>query len=320
VVAVAIGLALVVGGGAIGGAYVSGHRSGGTTTSAAGAATGSATTTQAQSRGPEHVAADVPALPPTTKSATAASTAPPPKATSPGFPTDPVSGAAKVEETGSLGLTVDPHRLGRVMGRLTELATANGGYVTSSSLGRLGTLPTGPGTGSIALDVPQGSFDDVLATAKRLGTVTAMSTKAVDVTGQYVDLQAEITALEASRQQYLTIMTKATSIPDILSVQSQLDSIQTQMQQLQGQLQLLDSQTAYSTLDVSVTERLAPGAPRPAAKSGLSKAIQKSVHGFVGDLEDVVRVAGPTLFVLIVGVALLLLVKLGWRQYRRRTL
>ena len=46
------------------------------------------------------------------------------------------------------------------------------------------------------------------------------------MTGQYVDLQARLTALEDSRQQYLTILAKATSIGDILSVQEQLDSIQ----------------------------------------------------------------------------------------------
>ena len=73
------------------------------------------------------------------------------------------------------------------------------------------------------------------------------------MTGQYVDLQARLAALEASRQQYLTILAKATSIGDILAVQEQLDSIQSQIEQLQGQLQVLTSETSYSTLNVTST-------------------------------------------------------------------
>ena len=54
-------------------------------------------------------------------------------------------------------------------------------------------------------------------------------------------------------------MTKATSVGDILSVQSQINTIQSQIQQLQGQLQLLTHETAYSTLTVMVNEKYKPG-------------------------------------------------------------
>ena len=73
------------------------------------------------------------------------------------------------------------------------------------------------------------------------GKTTKLTTKATDVTGQYVDLQSRIAALEASRQQYLTIMAKATTVGDVLAVQAQLDTIQSQIEQLQGQLQVLTS-------------------------------------------------------------------------------
>ena len=85
--------------------------------------------------------------------------------------------------------------------------------------------------------------------AQALGQTSNLTTKATDVTGQYVDLQARLDALEATRQQYLSILAKATSIGDILSVQEELDSVQTQIEQLQGQLQLLSSQTAVLDRD-----------------------------------------------------------------------
>ena len=116
----------------------------------------------------------------------------------------------------------------------------------------------------MTLQVPVASFAGVVRRAEALGRVSDLSTKATDVTGQYVDLQSRITALQASRQQYLTIMTKATTVGDVLAVQEQIDYTQSQIEQLQGQLQLLASQTSYSTVTVTVGES-APRAAQPPA-------------------------------------------------------
>ena len=111
----------------------------------------------------------------------------------------------------------------------------------------------------MTLQVPVDSFADGAASRpRRSARPSDLTTKATDVTGQYVDLQSRITALQASRQQYLTILAKATTVGDVLAVQEQLDTIQSQIEQLQGQLQLLTSQTSYSTLTVTVSEGTPP--------------------------------------------------------------
>jgi len=89
---------------------------------------------------------------------------------------------------------------------------------------------------------------------RHAGVATSVVTSATDVTGQYVDLQARINALQVSRTQYLKIMTRTNSIGGILSVQNQLNSIQSQIEQLQAQLNLLNSETTYATLTVSLRE------------------------------------------------------------------
>ena len=174
----------------------------------------------------------------------------------------------------------------------------------------------------MTLQVPVASFATVLKAAEALGKASRLTTKATDVTAQYVDLQSRITALEASRQQYLTIMTKASSIGDVLAVQAQLDSLQSQIEQLQGQLSVLGSETAYSTLIVAgergghratITRR-----SRPAP--GLAKAWHDSVHGFVDGAEGLIRVAGPVLFALLCLAALFLGGRLSWRRLQRHNL
>ncbi len=143
------------------------------------------------------------------------------------------------------------------MNKLTSLASAYGGFVANSqtqSSGAAGSTGTSGSNGTVTLQVPVANFTPLLAEAKSLGRTSALTTKATDVTSQYVDLQSRINALEASRQQYLTIMTKASSVGDVLAVQAQLETLQSQIEQLQGQLAVLQNETDYSTLTVAVGE------------------------------------------------------------------
>ena len=226
---------------------------------------------------------------------------------------------ARIEQTGSLDLRVGRGDLSATVSRLDALAGANGGFVASSetSSGAAGGAPSG----TVTLEVPVASFSAVLREAQSLGTVSNLTTQATDVTAQYVDLQSQITALEASRQQYLTIMTKATSIGDVLAVQAQLETLQSQIQQLQGQLAVLASETDYSKITTVVSE---PGAvhhhPAAAVPSGLDRAWHGSVHGFVAGAEGLIRIAGPALFALLCLAAALLGGQLLWRRLQRRNL
>lgn len=231
----------------------------------------------------------------------------------PALPAGEVGQSAAVVETGSVGLRVGRHGVAPSMGRLAALATGAGGYVASSQT----SSGSRSGSGTVTLRVPAASFGTVLAEVQRLGVVTSLSTSATDVTGKVTDLQDQITALEASRTQYLAIMADATTVADILSVQEQLDTIDSQIQQLQGQQQVLDDETTYASLSVSVVAATAPTPPRPVSSS-LERAWRTSVHGFLAGVDGLVGVAGPLVFAaLLVG-----LVGLGgrwlWRLRRPR--
>jgi hypothetical protein len=239
--------------------------------------------------------------------------------TSPGLPQGAVGQSAKIEQTGTLGLTVGRGDLGRTMTQLTGLAGANGGFVANSQA-QSGAESGGPPYGTVTLQVPVDNFSTVLTQAQKLGKTSSLTTKATDVTGQYVDLQSRITALEASRQQYLTIMAKATTVGDVLAVQEQIDTIQGQIEQLQGQLQVLTSETSYSTLTVNVSEGAPAPRPSPLPESGMIRAWHDSVGGFVAGVEDVVRVAGPLLFVLLCLAIAVVGGRALWRRYQRHRL
>ena len=205
----------------------------------------------------------------------------------------------------------------RTVTALTALAGAHGGFVATS---QTQSGADGAPHGSVTLEVPVDSFAAVLKGAEALGRTSGVSTQATDVTGQYVDLQARIAALESSRQQYLTIMARATTIGDVLSVQEQIDSIQSQTEQLQGQLQVLKSETSYSKLTATVNETSAPPQPSPLPEPGLVQAWHQSLGGFVDGVEGVVRLAGPTLFALVILAGVSVGGRALWRRYRRHSL
>jgi hypothetical protein len=235
------------------------------------------------------------------------------------LPTGAVGQPAKIEQTGTLGLTVRRDALSTTMNKLSAIATGADGFVASSQT-QTGSGSGGPPSGTITVQVPVTSFSSVLTQAEALGKTSNLTTKATDVTGQYVDLQARIDALTTTRQQYLTIMTKASTIGDILSVQEELDSVQSEIEQLQGQLQLLNSQTAYSTMTITVNEANAPPKAAAVPESGVVKSWHDSLNGFGDGVEGIIRYAGPVLFALICFGLVWLGGRALWRRYQRHNL
>ncbi|MDX6257980.1 MAG: hypothetical protein QOJ11_4314 [Frankiales bacterium] len=226
--------------------------------------------------------------------------------------------SAKIVHTGSLGLTVAKGQVSPVLTRLTSLATGVGGYVSSSTTAESGSRPTG----TVVLRVPAGTYDTALTQARALGTVNSTSSSAKDVTGSYTDLQARETALKKTRDHYLTLLAKATTIGETLSVQQRVDDAQTQIDQLQGQLNVLGDQASYGTLSVTVTQK-APAVVAAKTKpvhhqSGMSKAWHRAVDGFVTGVEALVARSGRAVLVLIVLVVGLGLLRVAWKVGRRR--
>jgi hypothetical protein len=238
----------------------------------------------------------------------------------PSLPSGSVGQSAKVESTGTIDLTIGNGKLQSVLNSLTYLAVGAGGFVANTQA-QVGAGATGtPSSGSIVLRVPEASFARIVAQVQRDGHATSVNTTSTDVTGQYVDLQARIAALQASRQQYLNIMAQATSIGDILSVQSQLDTLQSQIEQLQGQLSVLDNETTYGSLTVTLSESGRRPTPPVPPRAGLDKAWDDGIGGFVSGFEWLIRIGGTTLFVLLCLGVLLVLGRWVWRTARRQML
>jgi hypothetical protein len=236
------------------------------------------------------------------------------------LPAGIVGQPTKVVTTGTIDLALGTDPLQPAVTRLTTIATGAGGFVAKSDLQVGQPSAVVASSGIMVLQIPQSAFATVLTQVRAIAKVTAMTSASTDVTSQYVDLQARVDALRASRQQYLTILSKANSIGDILSVQSQLDTIQSQIDQLQGQLNLLAGQTTNATLTVSLSQSGHRSPPSPAPQSGIGRAWHQSVSGFTSGVEWLVRIAGRTVFVLLCLAVLGIGGRWAWRAWQRQML
>jgi hypothetical protein len=222
----------------------------------------------------------------------------------------------RIESSGSVDLSVKGGQIEPKFTVLGALVSGDGGSVISTQAQVGNRTSSHFAYGIIVLQVPQRMFSSLVNQVQHVGHATSINTSSTNVTGQYVDLRARIAAQEASRRQYLTIMTRAGSISDVLAVQRQLDTIQSQIEQLQGQLNVLNNQTTYGSLTVNLTTSTQP--PIVVHRSGLSKAWHDAISGFVAGFEWLIRISGPVLFAVLCLGALLAVGRFAWRVTRRR--
>jgi hypothetical protein len=220
---------------------------------------------------------------------------------------------AKVVKTGEMDLQVDKGKVGFTVNRLTNLATFERGYIAQSHTDD-GTDPSG----SVTLRVPVQAFESTITQVRSLASVkvTSQQTSGEDVTSKYVDLQARLHALQATRTTFERLLARANTVDEILSVESRITDVQTQIEQLQGQIRVLNDQADLGTLTVTVDQKTSPVAATH-HQSGMSKALHRSVDRFVNGIEAIVGILGPLLLVVLVVALGLVVGRVGYRRLRR---
>jgi hypothetical protein len=206
----------------------------------------------------------------------------------------------RIVRTASVDLEVGKDRLNDTINRATEVVTrAKGIYVGSST-----AVPGGgPASGEVTFRVPVDAFEPVLRELKALGTYRGERSSTEDVTNQYVDLNAQLTAWRAQERVYLRLLDRAKSVADVIAVQNQLQQVQSNIERLQGQVNHLEDQSSFSTIVLQLHE---PGAAagRPAGRLGRAWATALNGLGVMAAavlvgviwLTPVVVLAGAVLF------------------------
>ncbi|TKJ98749.1 DUF4349 domain-containing protein [Plantibacter flavus] len=222
----------------------------------------------------------------------------------------------QVVTTGSLTVTADD-----------PISTATDATrIVTEAGGRVDSRDETPGTSdqaaqaTLTVRIPADDFDDVLAQLQALGTVNNLSVSAVDVTAQAADLDARVTALQASVDRLLGLMAASTTTADLLAAETSLSQRQAELDGLVAQRDALADQVDFSSVFVSF---VAPGSVAPGAPTDFWGGVVAGWNALAAAAAGLVVVVGvlvPWLLPLaVVAAVVVLLVRSGRRRAARRS-
>ena len=128
-----------------------------------------------------------------------------------------------------------------------------GGYVENSDLGgNYGAAMTR--YAYLVLRIPADKLDDFVGEVKDASNVRTFGESTEDVTLQYTDLDTHVKALREELNALFSMMEQATSMKDILAIQSQITEVRYEIENYESQLRVYDNQVTYSTVYLDLYE------------------------------------------------------------------
>ncbi len=124
-------------------------------------------------------------------------------------------------------------------------------------------------TAWLQVRVPADRMTSTIEALSELGTVQSVDVSREDVTATGRDLDARISALEASTERLTGLMSQAGNIEDLLRAERELSSRQAELDSLRSQRTALSDQVAMSTLHVTLQTRVTAGEPPAGFLGGL---------------------------------------------------
>lgn len=173
----------------------------------------------------------------------------------------------------------------------------------------------------LVLRVPSSSFATTMLALEKSGELRKSQVTSDDVTTQVIDTDVRVRAQEASLRRVEQLLARASSLKDIIWIESQLTRRQSELDSLKSQQAWLSDQTSESTITVDIERTRVPEAkvkPEEEASGflvGLT-AGTKALGEFASAMATIVGALLPFAIVLAVfGIAAWLLVR---RNVRRR--
>lgn len=163
--------------------------------------------------------------------------------------------------------------------KATDWAKSVGGYMVSSSLSQPEEAPYA----YVVLRIPAKDLKPAIEYFRSLAIkVSSENLLGTDVTDEYIDIDSRLDTLNKTKAKFEEILSKATAVQDILTVQRELINLQDQIDSLKGRQQYLEktAELAKISLHLSTDEFSLPYAPsQPFRPEAIFKQAVRSLVG-----------------------------------------
>lgn len=150
--------------------------------------------------------------------------------------------------------------------RATQIIGDAGGYIVSSRMWYEDYFGNSLKYATMTVGVPVDAFERTLIRLRDLAVrVVDEVASGEDVTDQYVDLQSELTNLEATRARILEFLEDAKTVDEALRINQELANIEAQIEQIKGRMNYLNDRAAFSTITINFEPEFPILTPTPTA-------------------------------------------------------
>jgi uncharacterized protein DUF4349 len=149
-------------------------------------------------------------------------------------------------------LQLEVEHVARAAEAAARIAAEAGGYVET-------TEATGEESGSLTLRVAVAQLDAALEGLAKLGKEKSRSVSSEDVTEYYLDLETRLGSARELRDRLRALLARATTVKELVAVETELGRVQAEIESMQGQLDRLKGQVELATIQLQLERRLILG-------------------------------------------------------------
>lgn len=190
---------------------------------------------------------------------------------------------------------------------LNQQIAQAGGYIESRESNRSRTRYC-----SMVIRIPAQSLDQFVAHVTANANVTSSTETADDVTLEYVDTEAKITALEIEQTRLLELLAGAETLSEILTIEERLSEVTYELERYASRLRTLDNQVDYATIHLSIREvEVLTPTEDPTVWQRISTGFSETLHDLGEDITDVfvwILVESPNILLCAALIGLLTLI------------
>jgi len=206
--------------------------------------------------------------------------------------------------------------------KIAAIAESKGGFIVTSEVRQQGGGASSESKiVTVVARIPSAQFETTVEEIRKIGSrVLQEKQTGLDVTEEYIDLEARIRTKQALEAQFLEIMKQARTVTEALEVQRQIAEVRTEIERLEGRRRFLENQSSLSTITVTLQQPVSIVSASPGGFfSSVKEAISDGVDIAVAIVLVFIRVALALLPVLLLIVLpCVLLWRFLIKRYKRQ--
>lgn len=163
-----------------------------------------------------------------------------------------------------------------------------GGYIQNSQIYGNSMDTYGYRSASMTFRIPQNKLDMFVSGVGENATVVRKSENAENVTLQYADTEARLTALKIEQERFLALLEKADSVDSIIAIEQHLTELRYEIESHASILKVYDNKVSYSTvtLDISEVNRITPVEQNPTLLTRMKDGFADSWYRLKDNMGD----------------------------------